>query len=143
MCEQMPPKKDNEDLNAPMNALNLKDPGSDDEAGAPDPALVPDPAGEDELSVALRELSVAEQALFKAQTKVYNLSMLHINAMEQIIIDGAEQVYSRVWRPPQSEPRLVIIGRRTTYCEASHCRKGVLIPCIRNILLKRGACEAH
>ena len=71
MCEQMPPKKDDEDLNAPMNALNLQDPGSDDEAGAPDPALVPDPAGEDELSVALRELSVAEQALFKAQTKVY------------------------------------------------------------------------
>ena len=91
MCEQMPPKKDKDDLNAPMNALNLQDPGSDDEAGAPDPALVPDPAGEDELSVALRELSVAEQALFKAQTKVYNLSMLHINAMEQIIIDGAEQ----------------------------------------------------
>ena len=91
MCEQMPPKKDNEDLNAPMNALSLKDPGSDDEAGAPDPALVPDPAGEDELSVALRELSVAEQALTKAQMKVYNLSMLHINAMEQIIIDGAEQ----------------------------------------------------
>ena len=98
----MPPKKDKDDLNAPMNALNLQDPGSDDEAGAPDPgsddeagaadpALVPDPAGEDELSVALRELSVAEQALFKAQTKVYNLSMLHINAMEQIIIDGAEQ----------------------------------------------------
>ena len=74
-----------------MNALNLKDPGSDDEAGAPDPALVSDPAGEDELSVALRELSVAEQALTKAQMKVYNLSMLHINAMEQIIIDGAEQ----------------------------------------------------
>ena len=74
-----------------MNALNLQDPGSDDEAGAPDPALVPDPAGEDELSVALRELSVAEQALTKAQMKVYNLSMLHINAMEQIIIDGAEQ----------------------------------------------------
>ena len=91
MCEQMPPKKDNEDLNAPMNALSLKDPGSDDEAGAPDPALVPDPAGEDELSEALRELSVAEQALTKAQMKVYNLSMLHINAMEQIIIDGAEQ----------------------------------------------------
>ena len=89
----MPPKKDNDDLNAPMNALNLKDPGpgSDDEAGAPDPALVPDPSGEDELSVALRELSVAEQALTKAQMKVYNLSMLHINAMEQIIIDGAEQ----------------------------------------------------
>ena len=84
MCEQMPPKKDNEDLNAPMNALNLQDPGSDDEAGAPDPALVPDPAGEDELSEALRELSVA-------QIKVYNLSMFHINAMEQIIIDGAEQ----------------------------------------------------
>ena len=91
MCEQMPPKKDNEDLNAPMNALSLKDPGSDDEAGAPDPALVPDPAGEDELSEALRELSVAEQALTKAQTKVFNLSMFHINAMEQIIIDGAEQ----------------------------------------------------
>ena len=91
MCEQMPPKKDNEDLNAPMNALNLKDPGSDDEAGAPDPALVPDPAGEDELSVALRELYDAEQALTKAQTKVFNLSMFHINAMEQIIIDGAEQ----------------------------------------------------
>ena len=87
----MPPKKDKDDLNAPMNALNLQDPGSDDEAGAPDPALVPDPAGEDELSVALRELSVAEQALTKAQMKVYNLSMLHINAMEQIIIDGAEQ----------------------------------------------------
>ena len=67
-----------------MNALSLKDPGSDDEAGAPDPALVPDPAGEDELSEALRELSVA-------QMKVYNLSMFHINAMEQIIIDGAEQ----------------------------------------------------
>ena len=74
-----------------MNALNLKDPGSDDEAGAPDPALVPDPAGEDELSVALRELYDAEQALTKAQTKVFNLSMFHINAMEQIIIDGAEQ----------------------------------------------------
>ena len=41
MCEQMPPKKDNEDLNAPMNALSLKDPGSDDEAGAPDPAVAP------------------------------------------------------------------------------------------------------
>ena len=88
MCEQMPPKKDNEDLNAPMNALNLKDPGSDDEAGAADPALVPDPAGDDELSEARRELSVAEQALTKAQIKVYNLSM---HAMEQIIIDGAEQ----------------------------------------------------
>ena len=74
-----------------MNALNLQDPGSDDEAGAPDPALVPDPAGEDELSVALRELYDAEQALTKAQTKVFNLSMFHINAMEQIIIDGAEQ----------------------------------------------------
>ena len=33
----MPPKKDKDDLNAPMNALNLKDPSSDDEAGAPDP----------------------------------------------------------------------------------------------------------
>ena len=87
----MLPKKNNEDLNAPMNALNSKDPGSDDEAGAPDPALVPDPAGEDELSEALRELSVAEQALTKAQMKVYNLSMFHINAMEQIIIDGAKQ----------------------------------------------------
>ena len=84
MCEQMPPK-DNEDLNAPMNALNLKDPSSHDEAGAPDPA------GEDELSKALRELSVAEQALTRAQIKVYNLSKFHINAMEQIIIDGAEQ----------------------------------------------------
>ena len=63
----MPPKKDNEDLNAPMNALNLKDPGSDDEAGAPDPALVPDPDGEDKPSKALRELSVAEQELTEAQ----------------------------------------------------------------------------
>ena len=72
-------------MNAPMNALNLKDPGSDDEAGAPDPAF------EDELSVALRELSVAEQALTRAQIKAYNLSKFHINAMEQIIIDGAEQ----------------------------------------------------
>merc|ERR1711990_1350940 len=41
----MPPKKDNEDLNAPMNAPSLKDPGSDDEAGAPDPAVAADPAG--------------------------------------------------------------------------------------------------
>jgi len=56
MSDAKKDKKDNEDLNAPMNALNLQDPGSDDEAGAPDPgsddeagapdpALVPDPAG--------------------------------------------------------------------------------------------------
>ena len=65
--------------------MNTLDSSSDDEAGAPDPA------GDDELSEALRELSDAEQALTKAQMKVYNLSMFHINTMEQIIIDGAEQ----------------------------------------------------
>ena len=132
----MPPKKDNEDLNAPMNALNLQDPGSDDEAGAPDPALVPDPAGEDELSVALRELSVAEQALTRAQIKVYNLSMLHINAMEQIIIDGAEQGLATS----------TIRTKISDYRKKNNILRGITLQKGRfDTLYKRGggACEAY
>ena len=74
-----------------MNALSLKDPGSDDEAGAPDPALVPDPAGEDELSKPLCELPVAEQAKNETEMKVCTLSIFHVNAVSPIIIDGAGQ----------------------------------------------------
>ena len=118
-----------------MNALSLKDPGSDDEAGAPDPALVPDPAGEDELSKPLCELPVAEQAKNETEMKVCNLSIFHVNAVSPIIIDGAGQGFHEVCRPQQSEPRLVIIGRRTRYCGIT-LDKGSLDALYRNHLRK-------